>query len=164
MTSKCGRNKKVAHEARPSVSLILLLNIYRFENVHEFRRQWVNRCPSWQEDDVYKPTGHQYCEKTSTTQIADLIKNLKKNISWRLLQVHPYYKTGITFPHLLFQLIVGKYFVNSPGFNKNATKGEGKTGGQKPGSNLKIKKAKRYPTIFLKNYYQEQDTTSYANK
>ena len=75
MTSKCGRNKKVAHEARPSVSLILLLNIYRFENVHEFRRQWVNRCPSWQEDDVYKPTGHQYCEKTSTTQIADLIKN-----------------------------------------------------------------------------------------
>ena len=69
-----GRNKKVAHEARPSVSLILLLNIYRFENVHEFRRQWVNRCPSWQEDDVYKPTGHQYCEKTSTTQIADLIK------------------------------------------------------------------------------------------
>ena len=74
MTSKCGKNKRVAHEARPSVSLTLLLNIYRFENIHEFRRQWVNRCPSWQEDDVYKPTGHQYCEKTSTTQIADLIK------------------------------------------------------------------------------------------
>ena len=30
MTSKCGKNKKVAHEAQPSVSLMTQLRIYLF--------------------------------------------------------------------------------------------------------------------------------------